>query len=163
MDHTLYLLDIDGVLADDRHRVDFARNKQWSRYFDPRVVATDGLWREGWNLAWALYLQPPGTSLTYLTGRSEDLRATTRAWLSKMALPEGDLIMRPRYAPKTNRPRLADFKVDIIRDLIVSRPVVLYDDDPEVVRAVRAAFGDQAAVRCTWHVKEKFLVKEAVS
>lgn len=75
----LALLDIDGVLANDTHRVDHAINRRWVSYFDPKTVAKDGVWEQGHELAQRLVDE--GWTVAYLTGRRSILRLTTEAWL----------------------------------------------------------------------------------
>lgn len=157
----LAVLDIDGVLADDRHRSHHAQEKRWGQYFHPENVANDTVWEEGRILVRSLL--EAGFDFVYLTGRSDDLRDVTWRWLVLNGFPEGLLLMRPPYAQTkgTKRPVLAEFKRDILADLIQSRTVVLYDDDPEVIRVAREAFGHEIAVHCTWHVKDAALVRRA--
>jgi len=161
----LALLDIDGVLANDGHRVDHALNKRWGAYFDPKAVAADGLWKEGKALAESLV--EDGWTVAYLTGRRSVLRPVTDAWLDSHLFPVGRLIMRESswYAEKQSVP-LANFKVDVMRNLQVRADIdalVLYDDDPEVVRLVQDEIGSLNAVLCTWNIKPKALIKKATA
>lgn len=159
----LALLDIDGVLADERHRVDHAVNRRWAQYFDPKLVAQDGIWKQGQELAQRLVDE--GWTIAYLTGRRSILRPVTERWLDAGLFPLGRLIMRETAwnADKQNVP-LAEFKVNTIREL-QARPdiseIVLYDDDPEVVRHVQDEIGFIYAVGCYWNVKPKSLIKKA--
>lgn len=160
----LALFDIDGVLADDRHRVQFALDKKWTEYFDADRMMSDAAWPEGKTLV--SQMQDAGWTIGYLTGRRDDTRATTTEWLATHGFPEGDLIMRPFPATVRSRVPLANFKVWQIREILVACPrahVVLFEDDPEVVRLVQQEIGSGHAVLCTWHVKPKEMIKAALA
>jgi len=137
------LLDIDGVLADVRHRVHHvtARPKDWDSFFaaapdDPPLP--DGL-------AVAHRLADDGLTIVYLTGRPERCRADTQEWLDRNALPAGELLMRSDH---DRRPaRLT--KLGVARRLRDRAPVeVVVDDDSAVVATLR---GDGFEVlHATW-------------
>lgn len=150
--------DIDGVLANDTHRVAHALAKRWDSYFRLSALAADLVWPQG--RAALEHAQEEGWEIAYLTGRREDLRPTTVAWLLQNNFPQGILLMRPVEVKKP----LANLKTDILTAIRVTAPetqLVLYDDDPEVVRLVRASLGEHAAVHCTWHIKQQALVRTA--
>lgn len=158
----LALLDIDGVLADDSHRVHYALDKQWKDYFEPFTVLGDTAFPIA--KTFVRLLQEEGYDIAYLTGRRGDLRQITETWLDINAFPVGRLIMRPFPEPP-QKIVLANFKRDIISDLLRTLPqyddVVLFDDDPEVIRFVGEQLGAEHVMLCDWHVKEKALVKLA--
>ena len=127
------MIDLDGVLADVRHRLHFVerRPKDWNGFF--AAAPDDPLLEEGRAVVAEL---EPGHEVVYLTGRPERCRRDTMNWLRRYGLPEGRLIMR----------RGGDFrparvtKVELLRELATIRPVaVLVDDDPHVCAAARAA------------------------
>lgn len=152
--------DIDGVLANDTHRVEHALAKEWDLYFKPRSVAADPVWPQGRAALEAA--QADGWEIAYLTGRRDDLRPTTADWLARNQFPAGILHMRPFGTKKP----LANLKADILTDILAvseKAQLVLYDDDPEVVRLVRSVLGEQAAVHCTWHIKQQALVRTAIA
>lgn len=156
----LALFDIDGVLANDTHRVHHALAWRWTEYFKPETVAADPVWEQG--RAAIAAEQEAGACIAYLTGRREDLRPVTAQWLEEKMFPNGVLFMRPMNVHKP----LAILKAEIIGSLIDSGQyvsVVLYDDDPEVVRVARSRFGEDVAVHCTWHVKQKALIRKATA
>lgn len=152
------MFDLDGVLADDRHRVHYALNLEWFKYFDPANVAADPVWSQGERLLFMM--QSLGWEIGYMTGRRESLRKTTTEWLEANGFPEGTLYMR---GPGFLHQRLAEVKALWLRDFQDTSAVVLFDDDPEVVAEVRRQYGYGAARHCTWHIKEKALVKKATS
>lgn len=155
----LRLIDIDGVLADDRHREQFSINKQYFQYFDKVRMANDSVWPQGKALVEEL-LADPNNDVAYLTGRREDRRQVTEDWLDLHGFPVRRLVMRS-FAQ--NAP-LALFKRDYIQERMTSGIwdlVVLYDDDPEVIRVVQTDIGPESGIHCTWHIKPQKMVKLA--
>lgn len=126
-------VDIDGVLADVRHRLRFVTSppKDWGAFF--AAAPLDGLLIEGAAVAHRLAADH---ELVYLTGRPETCRADTAAWLAGNDLPSGRIVMR---AQADHRPA-RETKLAALRRLARVRPVaVVVDDDVEVVRSLRAA------------------------
>ena len=154
----LVLLDIDGVLADDSHRVHYALQRQWADYFDPVRVWHDDPLLEGAQLYH--FAKATGANVAFLTGRREDLYPVTRRWLDFFEY-DGQLMMRPIY----NHAKLPQFKVDVMDELSKDYgSVLLYDDDPRVVEAVNTALNPQiSAQHCVWYKKAKPLVDRALS
>ena len=127
------VVDIDGVLADVRHRLRHVdqRPKDWTRFF--AAAADDPVLPEGAAVAERLATDH---ELVYLTGRPESLRHVTETWLRAAELPDGRLLMR--RAGDRRAGRLV--KVETLKRLARERPVqVLVDDDPLVVTDARAA------------------------
>ena len=128
----LAVVDIDGVVADVRHRLHFIEGKprQWDRFFaaageDPPLPAGVALVKE---LA-------ADHDVLWLTGRPERTRRATRTWLAAQGLPTEPLIMRPnrdfRPARVTKRDELRTLRAD-------HRFAVVVDDDPQVVELLAA-------------------------
>jgi hypothetical protein len=129
----LVVLDIDGVLADVRHRLHYlaARPKNWEGFF--AAAKDDQVLEIG-----AEFAKRAATTheIVYLTGRPERLRAATQAWLDQQQLPGGRLLMRP----EGDRRPSAVVKVHELRRLRRESAVeMLVDDDPSVIKAARAA------------------------
>ncbi|MFZ8978610.1 MAG: LNS2 domain-containing protein [Candidatus Nanopelagicales bacterium] len=126
------VIDIDGVLADVRHRLHHiqGRPKDWAAFF--AAVGDDPLLPEG--AAMARQAASDGLEIVYLTGRPERLRADTAGWLRHWDLPDGRLVMRP---DRDHRPARL-FKIQALTALDRDVAWVL-DDDPEVLDAVREA------------------------
>jgi hypothetical protein len=126
------VVDIDGVVADVRHRLHFIEGsrRQWDRFFaaapdDPPLADGVALVRE---LA-------ADHDVVWLTGRPERTRRQTTAWLAAQGLPTGALLMRPN---RDFRPARVT-KREELRRLRRSRQVaVVVDDDPEVVDLLAA-------------------------
>ena len=128
------VLDLDGVLADTRHRMHFLakRPKDWDGFFAAAV--RDPAYAEGLALARAAVGQ--GRAVVYLSGRPERTRDDTLAWLRRHDAPAGEVLLRPEG---DRRPARAVKLAELRRLRRRYRLDVLVDDDPEVVRAVRAA------------------------
>lgn len=129
----LAVVDIDGVVADVRHRVHFVqrRPKDWDAFF--AAAADDPPHDEGLALVRRL---AQDHEVVFLTGRPDWLRADTRRWLEQQGLDGQRLLMRP----EGDRRPAALVKVQYLRDLAREREVaVMIDDDPLVVAAVKEA------------------------
>lgn len=128
----LAVIDIDGVVADVRHRLRFLdrRPKDWDGFFD---AADQDLPLEV-GIARVTELAG-GHDVVWLTGRPERLRKVTTAWLGRQGLPSGPLHMRGN---RDRRPART-FKLGQVRRLAAERAVaVVLDDDPAVVAALQA-------------------------
>ncbi len=126
----LAVIDIDGVVADVRHRLHYieGRPRRWREFFaaagdDPALP--DGV---------ALVHELAATyDVAWFTGRHERLRRVTEAWLAGHGLPEGPLVMR---ADKDYRPARV-VKPELLARLRDIAPVALVvDDDPDVVAVI---------------------------
>jgi len=125
------IVDIDGVLADVRHRLEHVstRPKDWDAFFAaaPRdAVLPQGLQR-------CLDLAADNTVI-YLTGRPERCRTDTIEWLRGNGFPDGDVVMRPDVDRRPARL----FKLNQARRLARRDVVaVIVDDDEAVVDTLR--------------------------
>ena len=128
------VLDIDGVLADVRHRlhhIDGPR-RDWDAFFSE--VSDDPVLDEGRAEAFAA--KASGLAIVYLTGRPERCRMDTVQWLSDHDLPEGELVMRRDIDRRPAR----ILKVEALRRLSRTCEIAyLLDDDPEVIAAAASA------------------------
>lgn len=129
----LAVFDIDGVLADVRHRLRHvrARPKDWDAFFAAAVH--DPPHRQGVELA---LRHAADHEVLFLTGRPERTRRQTEAWLGDHGLRGHRLVMRP----EGDRRPAAVVKVELLRELARDRDLtVVVDDDPVVVDALRRA------------------------
>jgi hypothetical protein len=127
------VIDIDGVVADVRHRLHHLRRvpARWDRFF--AAASSDPLLEIGADVVRSLAATHP---VIWLSGRPEWLRPTTQTWLNEHALPPGEVLLRPNgdYRPA------AQFKLTEVRRLADSHGIAaMLDDDPLVVRAIRTA------------------------
>jgi phosphoglycolate phosphatase-like HAD superfamily hydrolase len=123
----LAVFDIDGVLADVRHRLHHleAMPQRWERFF--QAAGRDPLLEEG---ARRLREALVDHDVIYLTGRPERTRGLTERWLARHDLPTGPLLMR---ADDDVRPARY-LKRSVLRRLSRIREIVsVLDDDPAVV------------------------------
>ena len=127
----LAVFDIDGVVADVRHRLHHLDGrKSWSGFFEE--AHADTLLAEGAALVADLAREH---EIAWLTGRPEWLRATTADWLAEHGLPGSELYLRP-YGDYRPAPR---YKLDVLRRLSPRGIAAVIDDDDEVIRAALAA------------------------
>lgn len=127
------VLDIDGVLADVRHRLRFVATspKKWDDFF--AAAPNDDVLDVG-----AAFAHEAASShdIVYLTGRPERTRDDTLTWLRRNNLPVGQLIMRREG---DRRPAVLT-KTQALRHLGKARRVdLVIDDDPAVVEAITKA------------------------
>ncbi len=128
------VVDLDGVVADVRHRLPFLdrRPKDWDGFFAAAV--DDPVLPEGRAVVEELLTR--SHRIVWLTGRPERCRADTVAWLARHGLPEASLYMR---GDRDRRPA-RETKLEKVRELARHRTVaVVVDDDDLVVRTLRAA------------------------
>jgi len=136
------VVDIDGVLADVRHRLRFLerRPKDWRGFFG--AAPHDPLLEVGRETVHRL---AEVCDIVYLSGRPEHCRRDTQEWFGRHGLPEGQLLLRKGGDFRPAK----DVKVEVLRRLARQAPVtVLVDDDPAVLDAARAAGFD--VLPATW-------------
>jgi phosphoglycolate phosphatase-like HAD superfamily hydrolase len=140
---TLAVLDVDGVLADVRHRLHHVERKpkDWPAFF--RAMDDDPPLEQG--VAAAQELEAAGHRIVYLTGRTETYRDLTLAWMRRHGLPDGTLVMRGT----DDRTPARMFKPQALRRLARSGTVVtVVDDDQAVVDVLRQ--DGWPVVHATW-------------
>jgi hypothetical protein len=128
---SLAVFDIDGVVADVRHRLHHLhRHTSWGAFFG--AADADPLLDVGARLVSDL---ADLHEIVWLTGRPEWLREVTSEWLAGHALPGTELHMRPDgdYRPA----RI--FKLGVLRRLEPRGVAAFVDDDREVIDAALAA------------------------
>jgi hypothetical protein len=134
---TRAVVDIDGVLADARHRLHMITGKpthdDWVGFF--RAAEHDPLLVPGAELVHQLATQD---EITYLTGRPDWTRELTQTWLDRHELPTAaDLLMKTESDARPARVMKRDTLVDLRRQGVEIRVAV--DDDPRVVALLDAA------------------------
>jgi beta-phosphoglucomutase-like phosphatase (HAD superfamily) len=135
VERPLAIFDIDGVLADVRHRIHFVETKpkDWRRFF--AATAQDTPLSDGFTL---LRAHAGEHEICYLSGRPEATRDVTEQWLASNGAAAGDVILRPTadYRPAV------DYKLEALHRLASQREIAaVVDDDPRVCRAaVEAGF-----------------------
>jgi phosphoglycolate phosphatase-like HAD superfamily hydrolase len=142
----LAVFDIDGVVADVRHRLRYVerRPKDWDAFFDAAV--DDPPHPEGVDLVREHVAS--GHDVVFLTGRPERCRRDTERWLGEQGIGGFPLHMRPA---RDRRPA-AVVKVQLLARLAADREVaVVVDDDELVVEALRRAGWN--VVHADWEVR----------
>jgi phosphoglycolate phosphatase-like HAD superfamily hydrolase len=125
-DRRLAVVDIDGVVADVRHRLHLVeqRPKQWEEFF--ALAAQDPPLAEGVALVRELAAEH---DVVWLTGRPARTRRLTERWLAEQGLPAGVLVMRP---DRDYRPARFTKREELRRLRRRRQIAVVVDDDPEV-------------------------------
>ncbi|MGQ0846785.1 MAG: phosphatase domain-containing protein [Sporichthyaceae bacterium] len=129
----LAIVDIDGVVADVRHRLPLleGRVKDWEAFF--AAASLDPPHPEGVDLVLRL---AEDHDVVFLTGRPSRIRRDTQRWLDRAGLGGHRLVMRP----DGERRPAARMKVRLLDGLAKGRTVaVVVDDDRAVCRAMREA------------------------
>jgi phosphoglycolate phosphatase-like HAD superfamily hydrolase len=127
------VVDIDGVLADVRHRLRHVRTtpKDWDAFF--AAAPQDPVLEQGRETVTRL---AEVFDVVYLSGRPEKCREDTLTWFRRHDLPAGELRLRP--AGDRRPARLV--KVEALDRIAETRTVVvLVDDDHDVLEAARRA------------------------
>ncbi len=129
---TIAVFDIDGVVADVRHRVHYLEGgrKDWAGFF--RSADRDQPLAEGIALVHDL---AQSHDIVWLTGRPAWLRTVTSDWLAAQGLPIAELHMRPNADRRPARL----YKLAVLRSLRRRGVAAFVDDDDEVVETARAA------------------------
>jgi len=150
-DRPLAVFDVDGVLADVRHRLRHVqrRRKDWDAFF--AAAADDPPLAQGVALAQE---SARDCEVAYVTGRPERCRADTLAWFARHGLPPGRLRMRRE---RDRRPaRVA--KPELLRELARGRVVaVVVDDDRQVCDAYER--DGWRVLRASWMTPEAALLE----
>lgn len=141
------VFDIDGVLADVRHRLHHlqTRPKDWNAFF---AAAVDDPVLEPGREA-LLDAHEAGSTIVYVTGRPRRCRRDTIEWLQRFGMPTGTLHMRPNHDRRPAR----FYKADVIMALAREEDVVaVIDDDDKVVEHLRSL--GLPVLHATWMQEE---------
>ena len=147
----LAVVDIDGVLADVRHRLVHVTNrpKDWDAFF--AAAPDDPLLPEGLAVAKELAREH---EVVYLSGRPEWCRQDTLDWFARYDLPAGELLLR---RPGDYRPARV-IKVETL-DLLAQRaPVDVLVDDDDLVCAAASEAG-YAVFHADWMADRAALIE----
>ena len=149
----LALVDLDGTLADDRHRHHFYEEGNFAEYFSDENVLKDPVFLSGHELVAGLDLEH--TKFVYLTGRRSTMQSVTEMWLDYNGFPPARLLMKPADG------HTGYFKFGWARYFeTLGYRTVLWDDDPETVEIFRSE--GLIAVQVPWSEKPEFMLKGKV-
>lgn len=145
----LAVFDVDGVLADVRHRLHHVERSgrhspDWEAFF--AAAPLDPPLAQGLAL---VHQAERDCEVAYLTGRPERCRADTLAWFAAHDLPAGTLVMRPdddRSPARLAKPR---WLTRLTRGRVLA---VVVDDDPAVCEAYRAR--GWTVIEATWMTQD---------
>jgi phosphoglycolate phosphatase-like HAD superfamily hydrolase len=129
---TVAVFDIDGVVADVRHRLHYldGHRKDWRRFHG--AAGDDPPLPEGLALVADLAARH---DIVWLSGRPEWLRGLTTEWLTEHQLPPTEIYLR---GDADRRPARV-FKLGVLRSLAPRAVAAFVDDDHEVVQSAAAA------------------------
>lgn len=146
---SIAVIDIDGVVADVRHRLPLLRRRpaRWDLFFD--YADDDPLLEIGADVVRQLASEH---TVVYLSGRPEHLRGVTEDWLSRHGLPHGRLELRESYDFRPARIVKLERIRELERDGVIA---AIVDDDPDVIHTLTAA--GYPAVLADWVPHEKTL------
>lgn len=132
----LIVMDIDGTLADNHHRIDYVKTtpKDWAK-FDAGINNDAVI--EPIAKIFRLFVEE-GHRVVFATGRNERSRLATELWLAENNLRGGEHL----YMRATKDFRHDDIvKSEMLDEIIVdygTKPDIWFDDRPRVIRAIRA-------------------------
>lgn len=128
-----YIFDIDGTIADLSHRLPHIQKdpKDWAGFF--AAVADDSPIHHIIKLAIDVSLA--GADVVYVSGRSDECRPATEAWLQRHALPLGPVYMRKAGDHRPDH----QVKVELLEQLRAEgrNPIMAFDDRDTVVKMWR--------------------------
>jgi FMN phosphatase YigB (HAD superfamily) len=145
---TIAVFDVDGVVADIRHRLHHIEGvwKDWDGFFSD--VASDAPLQRGLDLVAELGQYH---DIVWLTGRPSWLRLDTMAWFAAHGLPTEELHMRPGGDFRPAR----RFKLEVLLRLAPRDIAVFVDDDTEVIDVALEA--GLPAIFADWLPRERAL------
>ena len=131
----VYIFDLDGTISNPEHRRHLVRgeHKDWAAFYkesasDPPVVGI---------IKTMQALRSSGAMIIIFSGRSEEVRHDTAAWLSNHGVPYDYLVMRPAGS-RTPDDILKKGWYHGLPDDIRKRVVMVYDDRNKVVAMWRS-------------------------
>ncbi len=141
----IFIFDLDGTLADDRHRRhhiqrDDGKPKDWKAYF--AACIHDGVHAHTRRVLHSL--QAEGAEIWIFTGRSDTTRPDTLRWIKDNIVSTGPGMYPQRICMRQENDRTPDtlLKIGWLRECPQheqSRVAAVFEDRARVVAAWRAA------------------------
>jgi hypothetical protein len=127
----LYICDIDGTVADGKHRIHLLENKEYDAYYAltlqdkpiDNVIKT------------ILFLMQGGADVWFFSGRKETCKTDTQEWLQSnlhITVPDHELVMR-RYNDFRDDVEVKQEMLDNMLDIDRERLIGVFDDRQRVV------------------------------
>lgn len=158
MEKYTYIFDIDGVIADIEHRLKYARNKDYEKFYSDEEMIEDKEIRIGLELLRNLKrARRDNTEIVFATGRPEKTRRITKIWLQNNSLPTDNLYMRKDGDYRPSDVVKVELVSKIMKDLNIntdSSCVMFIDDDPKNVIAIEKKFGIRGLIFGTNRIDE---------
>lgn len=131
----VYVFDIDGTIADNRHRTKWVEQspKDWKTY--NATMAEDAYIGDIIHLL-TMCSNTTGSRIVLCTGREEVHRQVTERWLSQGCVPYNALYMRPAKDYRSDSIVKVELLNQIRKDF--GEPFLWFDDRDSVVSAIRA-------------------------
>lgn len=132
----IYLVDIDGTVADLTHRLHFIQQKpaDWDRFF--KACPTDLPITNVINVIKAL--KKANATILMVTGRSMIVREQTKQWLESYAIPYDGLYMRREGDHREDNIVKAELLDHISTEWNASHIAGVFEDRQQVVDMYRA-------------------------
>lgn len=147
----LFLVDIDGVVADISHRLHYMKEKNYDAFYSKEELAKDREIPAGVKLVNRLF-KSDSSFVVFMTGRPESTDEATWKWLNnhkvnhaQIGFFRADGDYRPSPIVKVEGVKQAIEEIKDILDLTDSLEldkVYFIDDDPKNVQAVEEAYPD---------------------
>lgn len=146
----LYLFDLDGTLADDRHRQHYAKASNWEKYFAQENMMADLPYGQCVELISGA--KESGSEIGFLTARDERSREVTVRWLELHGFPTENLYMKPLNCPNDS----SNFKALWIEVVMKSGKwdkVVHHENNLPAANVIRELCGESSVVLCEWQLE----------
>lgn len=127
------IFDIDGTLANIDHRLHYAKNKDYKRFFEQMHL--DEPRKAEQQILQALWHKEE-YHIIMLTGRPNTYREKTKMWLAKHSLYYHRLIMRPKEHYKTPDYKWKTDLINALKDTGIEITAI-FEDRQTVVNELR--------------------------
>ena len=127
----LIVFDIDGVVADNTHRLHHIKQKpkNWKRFNE--LLPDDTLIKPTKTIYDALSASPYNT-IVFVTGRSEDERKDTETWLGTNGFYKHDWLFMRRAKDYRPAPEVKREVLRKLENLYGQKPDMVFEDSPRV-------------------------------